>query len=308
MRQPTRHWATIGERTFASGILWLLHVYRLLGAWPFKLFMYPVVGFYFITSASARRASLTYLQRMQISGSVVKPNLRTSFRHFVHFSDGLLDKLLANTPDFKAPVAAIYNRELATQLLDKKQGFLILTSHLGTVEVARTIAKLSNRPLNVLTHTKNSQSFMTILKKLNPNTTFNLIETSQFDPALSIKLSEKVANGEIIAVAGDRVPVSDDGKHAVPCEFLGQTAYFPTGGYLLAFMFNCPILLMFCCKNALGYTVEYEVLADKIELPRQNRAAALQGYAQQYAHRLAQACHKYPLEWFNFFDFWRAYK
>jgi predicted LPLAT superfamily acyltransferase len=34
----------------------------------------------------------------------------------------------------------------------------------------------------------------------------------------------------------------------------------------------------------------------------------LAGLADRYARRLEQLCVAYPLQWFNFFDFWRIGK
>ena len=45
-------------------------------------------------------------------------------------------------------------------------------------------------------------------------------------------------------------------------------------------------------------------IAERIELPRGRREAAIAVYAQRYADRLAVLCQRAPFQWFNFFDFW----
>ncbi|HRE16014.1 MAG TPA: hypothetical protein PLW86_02970, partial [Rhodocyclaceae bacterium] len=87
--------------------------------------------------------------------------------------------------------------------------------------------------------------------------------------------------------------------------FLGASACFPQGPYILASLLECPVYLFFCVEEADGYRIVFEPFADQVMLPRGRREAAMAEYAQRYAHRLEALCRQAPLQWFNFFDFWR---
>ena len=50
--------------------------------------------------------------------------------------------------------------------------------------------------------------------------------------------------------------------------------------------------------------LDVEKLADRIELPRNERSAALRRYSGIFAQRLEQYAVQNPLQWYNFFDFW----
>jgi predicted LPLAT superfamily acyltransferase len=52
------------------------------------------------------------------------------------------------------------------------------------------------------------------------------------------------------------------------------------------------------------YRLHCEKLADRIELPRGDRAAALRQWTAQFARRLEQYALVDPFQWYNFFDFW----
>ena len=52
------------------------------------------------------------------------------------------------------------------------------------------------------------------------------------------------------------------------------------------------------------YDLHCEPFAERVLLPRQGRRAALEGYAQEFADRLARHCRMAPMNWFNFYDFW----
>ena len=66
---------------------------------------------------------------------------------------------------------------------------------------------------------------------------------------------------------------------------------------------------MLCLKipeNKYQFVLEY--FADSIYIKRKNREEQLKVYIQKYANLLAQYCENYPLQWFNFFDFWQKPK
>jgi len=52
------------------------------------------------------------------------------------------------------------------------------------------------------------------------------------------------------------------------------------------------------------YEVFVEVLAEQVELPAEDRAAALDALARRYVARLEHYCLRAPYQWFNFYEFW----
>ena len=63
---------------------------------------------------------------------------------------------------------------------------------------------------------------------------------------------------------------------------------------------------MFGLKNNDSYKIHFEQFAEQITLPRAKRAKALSSVVQKFASRLEHYCLTSPLEWFNFFDFWKG--
>jgi predicted LPLAT superfamily acyltransferase len=119
-----------------------------------------------------------------------------------------------------------------------------------------------------------------------------------------MRLQEKIGAGELLFIVGDRTPASENGRvSTVP--FLGAPAPFAQGPWLIAHLLGCPVYLFFCVKEGGRYRIHLERFAERIELRRGARAEALTRYIGQYAARLEQYCRAAPLQWFNFFDFWR---
>lgn len=48
-----------------------------------------------------------------------------------------------------------------------------------------------------------------------------------------------------------------------------------------------------------------ERLADAVEWTRATRQAEIARWAQRYADRLGAQCRQAPLQWFNFYPFWK---
>jgi predicted LPLAT superfamily acyltransferase len=66
------------------------------------------------------------------------------------------------------------------------------------------------------------------------------------------------------------------------------------------------VYLFFCVHHRGGYKVMAEKFADRVALPRARRAEVLAELVGAYARRLERLCVAHPLQWFNFFDFWRT--
>jgi predicted LPLAT superfamily acyltransferase len=123
------------------------------------------------------------------------------------------------------------------------------------------------------------------------------------DAARAIQLSERLANGEFIAIAADRVPVSNP-TAMINCEFLGEQASFPRGPFVLASILEAPIIMMICIKQHGIYHVYFEMLSEGGKIARSDREDFILHTAQIYTQRLEHYTCKEPLQWFNFYDFW----
>jgi len=299
------HWAQMGENTFVAGMWLLYQVHRFLGRWPFLLCLYPVVAYYWLASPLARRASLQYLQRMQAAYGLwpQQPNWRQSMRHFRVFAQVILDKLLALTGRYEFERVSLGGREPLSALLAQGRGAVVVTAHMGCMELCRAIAERHpGLRLNILVHTAHAERFNRLLQRLAPGGNVQLLQVSDFNAATAMMLGERVARGELIAIAGDRVPVRE--SRVTHATFLGHPAPFPCGPYVLASVLECPLYFMGCVHDGRGYAVEFVPLAQRVLLPRVRRDQALASYAQLFALQLERMLRKAPYDWFNFFPFW----
>ena len=303
------HWAHLEERGIYFGLRLMVWTYRVLGRGFFSVLLMPVMVYFFLTARSARQASQDFLAGVYETPEGAqalkrRPGWRASFRHFYEFGQSVLDKVAAWVGDIEVDDIVFENEAVLDAVVREGRGLVLIGSHLGNMEVCRA---LSNRngapPLNVLVHTKHSENFSKLMREINPGAIVSLIQTTEVGLDTAIILQGAINRGEIVVIVGDRTPESLSGRHSW-ARFLGRDAPFPQGPYILASLFKCPVQLIFCIKKRNRYHIAFEPFADRIELPRARRNAALQLYISRFAERLEFHAVRAPFQWFNFFDFW----
>lgn len=298
----TRHWASIDEVSFVAGMRLLFWICRTFGRWPFRIALYPVLGWYLMTQPRSRRASQDYLRRVAAAGRRPVPGV---LAHFASFAETILDKLLLWGGLFRTDHVRFFGTEVIDQAVAAGTGGVLICSHLGNVELTRVLSRQrADIKTTVLVHTKHAQAFNRMMGRLNPASQMNLLQVTEMTPATAMLLSERIANGEFVVIAGDRVPVSHQPRVAL-ADFLGAPAAFPVGPYVLAGILRCPVFMLFTIQRDGVPEVHFERLTDRVTMARKDREAGLAALASTYARRLEHFCLQAPLQWFNFYDFWQ---
>lgn len=302
-----KHWANMEERGVIWGMQLLLKVYLLFGRKVLQVFLYPVVSYYWLLNGKARAASIDYLRRVSVflPADTIRDGRYGSYLHFIAFANAIIDKLAAWSGAISLDDVEYHGRDAIVSHLEQGQGVLILGSHLGNMEVCRVIAKLrKNVTVNVLVHTKHAEKFNALLNRYAESGRMNLIQVTEMNAATAMLLQDKIEAGELVVIAADRTPVTGQGR-VVKARFLGATALFPQGPYVLASLLKCPVYTLFCLKRQGKQAIYFDHFSDGLNLPRKQRDERVQRYAQDYADRLQHYCLQEPLQWFNFYDFWQ---
>jgi predicted LPLAT superfamily acyltransferase len=303
------HWFSLQETSLVWGIRTLVWIYRLFGRVTFRLILRPVVSYYFLKNTMARHASIDYLKRLAryYPELNIDANGWLSYRHFLSFGETLLDKIIAWMGCIDPNQLIFPNRSILLDLAEQKRGALIVSGHIGNLELCQAIANIRGQiRLNILVHTRHAEKFNRLLNRNENSGTVKLIQVTELNPAIAIELQEKIDNGEFLVMVGDRIPVQ--GGRTVRARFLGDEADFPQGPYLLASLLRCPIFTLFCYPQQRRYQVYLEPFADVFRLPRTEpqRTQMIQSLAQRYADILEKHCRAQPLQWFNFYPYWQV--
>jgi predicted LPLAT superfamily acyltransferase len=290
-------WQENGERGNTFALRALRFAALKLGRNAIRPVLYPLALYFALTSRSARRVSREYLARVLPH----RPRFRDVLRHIFSFASISLDRVFLLTNAYPFNVTDHYGEgclELARQ-----RGALLFLSHFGSFEVMRIGAvKRHELPLRIVLDVNIGRRFMAMLAELNPEVAAGIIDSSNRGPDLILRVREALEARSIVGLMVDR---TRPGDRTVTVNFLGGTAQFPTGPWLLAAALKVPVMLVFgIWRGGDRYEAHVQLLSEKIDLPRQNRDAEVTRLVQQYADRLASQVRSAPYNWLNFFDFW----
>lgn len=291
-------WLTQGERGALWGMRLVFRLARLFGRWPVRQLVRVIALYYALFDKTARRASHDWLTR--IHGA---PPTRKAVRgHIFRFAQVALDRVFLLQGESRCfEVTRTGDHHLAA-LVEANQGAVLLGAHLGSFEAMRAGAKDEALPLSIVGHFENARMINALLEELDPGMAARVIHVGGDPVSLALTVRDRVAEGGLIALLGDRVGLNDK---SVRVPFLGEPAPFPTGPFLLAAMLRCPVYLVFGLYSEPNrYDLYCEPFAERIALPRPRRQEALREWVARFAERLEHYARKAPDNWFNFYDFW----
>lgn len=300
------NWANQEERGSSFAISFAAIVYRLLGRTLSLAIVSPGVFYFYLTGAAQRRASMDYLQRAYRLGYLARaPGFWTGFHHFMAFAGAMVDRLGSWLGRFKASDIDGADGERFSSA-KAAGGGLVLTGHIGNADLLRAVATVNRRfKVNVLMHTDNAAKYNSVVNRMAKDSTVRLVQVKDIDVSVAMQLSEAVEAGEWVVMAADRAPAHGAGEKT-PVDFMGDRALLPVGPYVLASALKCPVYFLACIRRGKGFKLIFETMSDRISLPRKARGRAVAGYAQDFADRLEKVVALAPMQWFNFYDFWRA--
>ncbi len=295
-------WQAQQERSTPFALKLIRWIALHMGRGVARLLLYPIVGYFLLTSRKARRASKGYLTRV-----LGRPARFTDGARHIHcFASTILDRVFLLTDRFDEFDLQISGENLVRELGHKGQGCLLVGSHLGSFEVLRTLGvskESEGVKIRLLMNHGQNQMITNLLEALNPDIRNIMIDTSGGDADTALKIKDALDEGCMVTILGDRVNSAQE--KFTHCNFLGDQAVFPLGWLKLAAVLKVPVVLCFgLYRGGNRYDIHFELLCDALMLDRGNRDAEVAQWAQRYADRLAFHAKSAPYNWFNFFDFW----
>jgi predicted LPLAT superfamily acyltransferase len=301
----SKHWSHINEVSVVWGMKTLYFFYPILGRNFVRVFLYPTIFWYLIVHKIARDSSREYLIKLAAFSKQTSPSpsLFNVFRHFFEFAECILDKVLIWGGKLDSLKYEFNGASVFDEILKEGRGAIVLVSHLGNLDLCRAISNAyKGVKVTVLVHTAHAKKFNQMLSDINQQSALNIIEVSEFTMAVAIELSERVEHGELIAIAGDRVPLSGHGF--VKVDFLGVKANFPIGPYMLGRVLKCPLVSLTSFKKNGKYILTSDLIHDGHEVSKSEFQDYLIKASKKFSSILEDACLIAPFQWFNFFPFW----
>ena len=298
-------WWKKQERGGAFFLRLSLFLAQILPEFILKLIVKIVVWFYYIFSKNERENIAAFRRNLSVFAGSQTLNGTSVFSHFEAFGGAICDKFRVWKGKIKDSELEIIDLgRIKSELIGAKKGQILLTAHLGNVEICKALgARVDGFRMVILVYDKNSREFNELLKRISQNDgSVRMMQVNELDVAAMLELKNIVESGEHIGIMGDRTPIGGD--KAARVKFLGKEASFNYGPYLIAGILGVKISPLWCQKIDGKFRIELVPLASTVKLGR-DKAAAVREYLQIYVRELENRCKQTPVQWFNFFDFWR---
>jgi predicted LPLAT superfamily acyltransferase len=298
-KSTASEWSERPERSNLFTIRLIVWIALTLGRSSARLFLYPISFYFYLRAKEARSASSKYLHKVLQR----EPGFIDHLRHFHTFSATILDRVFLLNGRYDKFDIRVHMDEASKALLNAKQGCILLGAHFGSFEITRAYAnEVNGPPAMMVMYEKNALKLNAVLNAINPLLSQRVIGLGQIDSML--KVEQALQRGEFIGILADRG--LDQGNATLPCEFLGESANFPTGPMRMAYILKQPVLLMAgIYRGGNHYDLYFEQLIDMNTLAEMSRKEALKTAIQLYAEGIEKHCRNAPYNWFNFFDFWK---
>lgn len=298
----SKHWSGTGRlRGGPSGIWFFITALRVLGLRLTYALLPPVAIYYSFVSPDIR-ATMDYHQR--IFGHVPWWKRRwLVFRHFLSFGMALIDRtaiLAGKTAEYSF---SFDGEEHLRAAVAEGRGVLLLTAHVGNWEAAGQLLTRLDVPINVTGFDKETSEIRSLLNQVS-KAKFRLL-TLTGSPTDTIPLVAAMRRGEIVAMMGDR----PYGSPSARIPFLGGTASFPIGAYVMAAIAGAPLVHVFNLREPRGHYRFIGFPPQRPQMPpHDQRDAYLCDCAGRFARDLESIMKRDPLQWYNFYPFWENHE
>ena len=293
----SRSWLRQPERGSYLALRLITWIATRFGRRLSRVLLYPISAYFVLFSGASRRASLDYLERVGARAA----NWLDVFRHYHYFASTLLDRIYFLSGQHDLFEIQVHGAEVVQRQVECGQGCLLLGAHLGSFDAMRALGILQEGlPIKVLMYEENAKKINAVLGAINPAMVDSVIAIGATDALLKVK--EEIDRGTLVGILGDRVMFDD---RQVSATFLGEKTGFPGGPMLLASALEVPVVLCFgLYRGGNRYDIYFELLAECIEINRQDRAKDMASWTQKYVDRLEHYCRLAPYNWFNFYNYW----
>jgi len=279
----------IKQRGTAFGYKIVLWIYRLVG-YKFVSFILNFVALYYVLFTPLVKKSMQSYYNHQ----GIKLTSLTYFKHIKMFSLSIFDRFVSRINPEKLKFD-IHNLD-AIKTLD--EGGIVLLSHVGSWATAANCLEDGILSMHIVMRESTQETINKVEKSNNRynEKSVKIIDLNKGNIAANIQIANALMNKEVIAMMADRV---QDKTQVVEVELLGATVNINKTPFDIAKRLKKPMLAMFVLSKG---EKEYDLHFEAISLE------SIKNMAQKYANILEDILKKNPLQWYNFFDFFKDNK
>lgn len=256
--------------------------------------LYFVAAFYFIFLKKSNRAIFYYFyQRLGYSAAKSRQMV---FRSYYTFGQTIIDKISISAGMRNKFTYEFDGVDVLKRLLAEKKGGVLISAHIGNFEIAEHFFGEIDLEfqINLVTTDLEHSAIKNYLESITKESSIKFIIIRD-DLSHIFEINAALARNELVCFTGDRY---FEGVKSLSGNLLGAPADFPAGPFLIASRLKVPVVFVYVMKEP---KLHYHLYAREATVSHRDEKGLLKAYIESVEAMLA----KYPLQWFNYFDFWR---
>lgn len=265
-------------------------------------FIYIVAAYFLLAHRKAYKYAFYYFHRILKYGSL--KSFFSVYLNFCELGKTLVDKVAILSGHRAKYTFDFDGEEYLRQITSQETGGLLINAHIGNWDIAgQLLDRLSTRT-HVLMFDAERQNISSYLEKVMTEKNVHIIVIKD-DMSHLNEIRQALSNKEIIAMNGDRYI---EGNKVYNIEFLGQMAAFPAGPFSIAGKYDVPVTFAFAMKEKKTHYHFYATPLRKVGryTTLAQREQNIMDMVKEYAAELETKVRRYPLQWFNYFQFWNS--
>jgi len=258
--------------------------------------LYFVASYYFLFLKKSNKA-ISYYFKERLKYSRFKSK-KMVFKSYYTFGQTIIDKISISAGMRNKFTYEFDGIETLKQLLADKKGGVLISAHVGNFEIAEHfLGDIDlNFQINLVTTDLEHSAIKNYLESVTQKATVKFIIIKE-DLSHIFEINAALANNELVCFTGDRY---FEGSKFLTENLLGKEAKFPAGPFLIASRLRVPVVFVYVMKEP---NLHYHLYAREAQVKHRDE----KGLLKEYVKSVETILQKYPLQWFNYFDFWSSF-
>lgn len=267
---------------------------RKLGIKTAYVVLYFVASYYFLFLKKSNQATFYYFKE-RLGYSFLKAKASV-YKSYFSFGQTLIDKTAISAGLRNKFTYEFDGVEILYKLLEEKKGGVLISAHIGNFEIAEHFFSEIDLDcqINLVTTDLEHSVIKEYLESVSMKSSIKFIIVRD-DLSHIFEINNALSNNELICFTGDRY---FEGTKCLTAPFLGQDANFPAGPFLIASRLKVPVVFVYVMKEP---NLHYHLYAREANTKHRDEKGLLNAYIESVESMLR----KYPLQWFNYFEFWK---
>ncbi len=281
-----------GNKTGFRIFVWVL---KYAGLPPAYLLLRFVAFYFFFFSGKAFRCQYVFF-RKRIGFSAFRSVL-SIYKNYYWFGQTIIDKIVLLS-GLKNPFRFDFEgEEYLQEMVNRQKGGLLLSAHIGNWEMAGHLLARLGTDMHIVMYDGEDQEIRDYLESITEKYSAHIILIKD-DLSHIYAIQEALDKNAFVCMHADRFL---EGNKTRTAPLLNKPALFPAGPFLLARTFQVPVSFVFAMKDR---ALDYHFYASEPKIYTGPKESAVDRMLQDYCASMETVVRKYPLQWYNYYDFW----